>query len=122
MDQSSCLDVLELANCSVQKLREMSKLFCRGGNLSEMLALLKRTFIEPVGSNTVGLLDRILSMDHVFEFLFRDRFEPAAFVGLSKIYDLCSGRDFSVTYETDPDFVKKLAEVGLYCEVLILAF
>jgi hypothetical protein len=100
----------------------MSKLFCDEGYLPKMLALLKITFIEPVGSNTVALLDRILSLDDVFEILLRDRFEPAAFDGISKFYNLCSGRDFTVTYETDPDFVKKLAEVGMHCEVLILAF
>ena len=121
MDQSSCLDVLELANSSVQKLREMYKVFCREGNLPEMLALLKRTLIVRVGSSTVSLLDRILSLHDCFEFLFRDRFEPAALDGLSKLYDLCSGRHFSVTYETDPDFVKELSWVCI-CEVLILAF
>jgi hypothetical protein len=62
-----------------------------------------------------------LSMHDCFEFLFRDRFEPAALDGLSKLYDLCSGRHFSVTYETDPDFVKELARVCI-CEDLILAF
>jgi hypothetical protein len=119
MDQSSCLHVLELANSSVQKLREMSKLFCREGTLPEMLALLKKIFIEPVGSE---LLDRILSMHDGLEFHLKNRSNKDDLEPLSEIYDLCSGRDFSVTYETDPDFVKKLAGVGMHCEVLILAF
>jgi hypothetical protein len=121
MDQSSCLHVLELANSSVQKLREMSKLFCREGTLPEMLALLKKTFIEPVGSNTVALLDRILSIHDGFEFHLKNRFNEDDLERLSEIYDLCSGRDFSI-FGTDPDFVKKLAGVGMHCEVLILAF
>ncbi len=97
----------------------MSKLF-EEGTLPKMLELLKSTFIHPVGSNTVALLDRILSMDDVFEILSRDRL--AAFDGLSKIYNLCTGRDFTVTYETDPDFVKNLAQVRMHCKVLILDF
>jgi hypothetical protein len=79
-----------------------------------MLALLKRTFIEKVGSSEVALRDRILSMDDGFEFLLKNRSSSASFEGISKIYNLCTGRDFSATYETDPDFVKKLAEVCLF--------
>lgn len=33
--------------------------------------------------------------------------------GVSKIFNLCTGRDFSPTYDTDPDFVNKLAQVRL---------
>jgi hypothetical protein len=110
MDQSSCLDVLKLANSSVQKLREMSKLFCREGTQAEMLALLKKTFIEPVGSE---LLDRILSVRGGFTFHLKNRFNKDNLERLSEIYDMCSGRDFSATHESDPDFVKKLARVGI---------
>ena len=113
MDQSSCLDVLELANSSVQKLREMSKLFCREGTQPEMLALLKKTCIEPVGSE-LPVLDRILSMHGGFKFHFKNRFNKDNLERLSEIYDMCSGRDFSATHETDPDFVKKLARVGMH--------
>ncbi len=84
-----------------------------------MLALLKRTFIEKVGSSEVALRDRILSMDDGFEFLLKNRSSLAAFEGISKIYNLCTGRDFSATYETDPDFVKKLAEVRLHVIMLL---
>jgi hypothetical protein len=94
-----------------------AKHFCHKVTLPKMLALLKRTFIERVGTSDIALRDRILSMDDGFEFLLRNRSQPAAFDGVSKIYNLCTGRDFSVTYETDPDFVKKLAEVGMCCEV-----
>ena len=119
-NQSSCLGVLEVANSSVQKLREMSdaKHFCHKVTLPKMLALLKQTFIERSGTSGVALRDRILSMDDGFEFLLRTRSQPAALAGLSKIYDLCTGRVFSEKYETDPVFVKKLAEVGMHCEVL----
>ena len=131
MDQSSCLHVLELANSSVQKLREMSdaKHFCHEVTLPKMLALLKQTFIERSGTSGVALRDRILSMDDGFEFLLEHRYQPASeenkisnMEGLSKLYGLCTGRVFSVTYETDPDFVEKLAKVGMHCEVLISAF
>ena len=98
------------------------KKFCHNVTLPKMLALLKRTFIERVGTSDIALRDRILSMDDGFEFLLRNRSQPAAFDGLSKIYDLCTGRVFSVTFETDPDCVKELAGVGMHCEVLILAF
>ncbi len=101
-----------------------------------MLALLKMTFLQPVGDSDISFFDRILSMDDGFEFLLKNRYQPAPaeelshpaekkfpnMEGLSKLYDLCSGRVFSATHETDPDFVKILAEVGLHCEVLILAF
>ena len=92
--------------------------FCHKVTLPKMLAALKKTFIEPVGISDVALRDRILSMDDGFEFLLRTRSQPAALAGLSKIYDLCTGRVFSEKYETDPDFVKKLADVGMHCEVL----
>ena len=68
-------------------------------------------------------------MDDGFEFLLEHRYQPASeenkisnMEGLSKLYGLCTGRVFSVTYETDPDFVEKLAKVGMHCEVLISAF
>jgi hypothetical protein len=90
------------------------KKFCHNVTLPKMLAELKRTFIEPVGSS---LRDRILSMDDGFEFLLAHRTQPAPpgglsnMEGLSKLYGLCTGSVFSVTYETDPDCVKILAEV-----------
>ena len=75
-------------------------------------------------------------MDDGFEFLLEHRYQQAPaeelsdpsekrfpnMEGLSKLYGLCTGRVFSVTYETDPDFVEKLAKVGMHCEVLISAF
>jgi hypothetical protein len=104
----------------------MSKLFFSGeGAEAKMLAQLKSTFIEPVGSSDISLCDRILNLD--FEYLLEHRYEPAYpqqlsnMEALSKCYDLCS-KLFSLTYETDPDLVKKFAEVGMHCEVLILAF
>ncbi len=110
--------------------------FCHKVTLPKMLAALKKTFIEPVGISDVALRDRILSMDDGFEFLLEHRYQPAPseelsdpaeqrfpnMEGLSKLYGLCTGRVFSVTYETDPDFVEKLAKVGMHCEVLISAF
>ncbi len=103
-----------------------NKKFCHDMTLSKMLAELKKTFIEPVGSSQ---RDRILSMDDGFEFLLEHRYQPASeekrfsnMEGLSKLYGLCTGRVFSVTYVTDPDFVEKLAKVGMHCEVLISAF
>jgi hypothetical protein len=95
-----------------------AKHFCHEVTLPKMLTLLKQTFIERSGTSGVALRDRILSMDDGFEYLLRTRSQPAALAGLSKIYDLCTGRVFSEKYETDPDFVKKLAEVGMHCEVL----
>ena len=126
-----CLGVLEVVNSSVQKLRDMCdpEKFCHKVTLPKMLAELKKTFIEPVGISDVALRDRILSMDDGFEFLLEHRYQPASeekrfsnMEGLSKLYGLCTGRVFSVTYETDPDFVEKLAKVGMHCEVLISAF
>jgi hypothetical protein len=100
----------------VQQLRDMSdsKHFCHRVTQPKTLAPLKRAFIEKVGSSEVALRNRILSMDGGFEFLLKNRSSSAAFEGISKIYNLCMGRDFSATYETDPDFVKKLAEVCLF--------
>ena len=56
----------------MKKLRDMvdPKHFCHQATQPKMLALLKKTFIEPVGSSDVALRDRILSMDDGFEFLF----------------------------------------------------
>jgi hypothetical protein len=80
-----------------------------------MLALLKTTFIECVASSGTALRDRILSMDDGFEYLLKNRSNPVSLDGLSQMFDLCTGRVFSATYETDSDFVKKLAEVRLHC-------
>jgi hypothetical protein len=77
----------------------------------KMLALLKRSFIESVQPGSVALRDRILSMDDGFEYLLRNRSSSVSFEGVCKLYNLCTGRDFSPTFETDPDFVAKLAEV-----------
>ncbi len=105
-------------NSSVQKLRDMCdpKKFCHKVTLPKMLAELKKTFIEPV---TSSLRDRILSVDDDgFEFLLAHRYQPAPpgglsnMEGLSKLYDLCTGRVFSETFETDPDCVKQLAKVS----------
>ena len=89
------------------------KHFCHQATLPKMLALLKKTFIERVGSSDVALRDRILSMDDGFEFLLRNRSSAESLEGVSKIFNLCTGRDFSPTYDTDPDFVNKLAQVRL---------
>ena len=89
------------------------KHFCHQATQPKMLALLKKTFIEPVGSSDVALRDRILSMDDGFEFLLRNRSSAESLEGVSKIFNLCTGRDFSPTYDTDPDFVNKLAQVRL---------
>jgi hypothetical protein len=99
----------------MQKLRDMSheKHFCHPVTQPKMLALLKKTFIERVGSSDVALRDRILSMDDGFEFLLKNRSSQASLEGVSKIYNLCTGRNFSPNYETDPDFVSKLAQVRL---------
>ncbi len=78
-----------------------------------MLALLKKSFIESFQPGSVALRDRILSMDDGFEYLLRNRSSVVSFEGVCKLYNLCTGRDFSVTFETDPDFVAKLAEVRL---------
>ncbi len=108
--------MLEVANNSVQKLREMSdaKHFCHTTTQPKMLALLKTSFIECVASSGMALRDRILSMDDGFEYLLKNRSNSASLEGLSKMFDLCTGRVFSTTYETDPDFVMKLAEVRLH--------
>ncbi len=91
---------------------------------------------------TVGpetpIIDHILCMDGGFEFFLKEwsrivlqfvlndiplpsecsmRFSEII-EGLSSLYDLCTGRYFSVTFETDQDLVKKLAEVSTHCEVL----
>lgn len=99
----------------MKKLRDMvdPKHFCHQATQPKMLALLKKTFIEPVGSSDVALRDRILSMDDGFEFLLRNRSSAESLEGVSKIFNLCTGRDFSPTYDTDPDFVNKLAQVRL---------
>jgi hypothetical protein len=117
--QSSCLGVLEVANSSVKKLRDMvdSKHFCHPVTQPKMLALLKRTFIERVGSSDIALRDRILSMDDGFEFLLKNRGSQESLDGVSKIFNLCTGRDFSPTYDTDPDFVNKLAQVRLQTDL-----
>jgi len=107
----------------VQKLRDMSheKHFCHPVTQPKMLALLKKTFIERVGSSDVALRDRILSMDDGFEFLLKNRSSQASLEGVSKIYNLCTGRNFSPTYDTDPDFVNKLAQVRMQMRLLMRA-
>jgi hypothetical protein len=109
-----CLEVLEVVDSSVQKLREISesKHFCQKVTQAKMLALLKKTFIEPVEAGGVALRDRILSMEDGFEYLLNTRSAEASLSGLSQMYNLCTGRVFSTTFQTDPDFVTKLAEVS----------
>jgi hypothetical protein len=104
-----------VANSSVKKLRDMvdPKHFCHQVTQPKMLSLLKTTFIERVGSSDVALRDRILSMDDGFEFLLKNRGSQESLEGVSKIFNLCTGRDFSPSYDTDPDFVNKLAQVRL---------
>ncbi len=92
--------------------------FCRKVTQAKMLALhpdlnLKKTFIEPLEAGGVALLDRILSMEDGFECLLKNRNDPKAFHGLGQIYDLCTGRIFSPTFETDGDIVVNLAKVRL---------
>ena len=110
--QSSCLDVLTVANDSVQKLRDLAdaKHFCHKITQPKLLKLLKKTFIERVSSSDSALRDRILSMDDGFEFLLRQRGQEAALEGVARIYNLCTGRNFSPNFDTDPDFVAKLAQ------------
>jgi hypothetical protein len=114
----------------------MSNAMCHKVTLPKLLAALKRIFFDPVGPSDISLFDRILSMDDGFECLlkewssfalcdvFHGQENPSAYSdvlqGLSKIYDVWSGRVFSVIFETDrhPDLTKKLAEVGTCCEVL----
>ena len=107
----------------MQKLRDMSheKHFCHPVTQPKMLALLKKTFIERVGSSDVALRDRILSMDDGFEFLLKNRSSQASLEGVSKIYNLCTGRNFSPTYDTDPDFVNKLAQVRMQMRLIMRA-
>lgn len=110
---------------------------CHKVTLSKLLASLKRIFINPVGPET-PIIDHILCMDDGFEFFLKEWSRivlqfvlndiplPAEcsmrlgemIEGLSSLYDLCTGRYFSVTFETDPDLVKKLAEVSTHFEVL----
>jgi hypothetical protein len=91
--------------------------FCHQVTQPEMLVLLKTTFIEPCEDGGVAQRDRILSMEDGFECLLRDRHDTnkkaASLNGLHQIYRLCTGKCFSMTFETDPDFVAKLAEVRL---------
>jgi hypothetical protein len=91
--------------------------FCHKVTQPKMLALLKETFIKPFEAGGVALRDRILSMEDGFECLLRGRHDTTkkalSLNGLNQIYLLCTGRDFSVTFETDPEFVAKLAEVRL---------
>ena len=110
--QSACLGVLTVANESVQKLRDLAdaKNFCHKITQPKLLKLLKKTFIERVSSSDSALRDRILSMDDGFEFLLRQRSQDAALEGVSRIYNLCTGRNFSPNFDTDPDFVAKLAQ------------
>jgi hypothetical protein len=109
-----CLEVLKVVDSSVQTLRDISdsKHFCQKVTQAKMLALLKKTFIEPVEAGGVALRDRILSMEDGFESLLNTRSAEASLSGLSQMYNLCTGRVFSTTFESDPDFVAKLAEVS----------
>ncbi len=110
---------------------------CHKVTLPKLLASLKRIFIDPVGPET-PIIDHILCMDDGFEFFLKEwsrivlqfvlndiplpsecsmRFDEMI-EGLSSLYDLCTGRYFSVTFECEQDLVKKLAEVSTHCEVL----
>ncbi len=110
---------------------------CHKVTLPKLLAALKRIFFDPVGPSDSSLSDLILSMDDGFQCLLEKWYsfvfrllcdvlyghENASALsdvleGLSNIYDVWSGRVFSVIFESDPDLTKKLAEVGTRCEVL----
>jgi hypothetical protein len=110
--QTHCVDVLEIANSSVKKLRELTdpKHFCVKGTQSKMLALLKSTFIGPLNGGP-SLRDHILSMDDGFEFLLRNRSAASSLAGVSAVYNLCTGRQFSPNFQVDPDFLDKLSQV-----------
>jgi hypothetical protein len=98
--------------------------------LPKLLAALKRIFFfDPVGPSDTPACDHILSIDDGFEGVLKkwshgvyghenELTQSATLEGLSLIYDLCTGRAFSVFFETDPDLVKKLAEVSIHFEVL----
>ncbi len=109
----------------MQKLREMSdaRHFCLRVTQPKMLALLKKTCIEPFEAGGVALIHRILSMEDGFEYMFKNRYVLEwAFRGLNRIYKLCNGFLFSPTYQIDLGFmsVTELAEVRLPCMHLLV--
>jgi hypothetical protein len=119
--QSTCIGVLEVANNSVGKLRDIvdPRHFCARVTQPRLLAMLKKTFIEPTASG-VALRDHILSMDTGFEFLLNNRGSRTCLDAISTIYNLCTGKEFSPSYTTDSDFVSKLAQVCMHIYIVFM--
>jgi len=111
--QRSCLEFVAVINASVQKLRDLTdaKHFCHWETQPKLLKLLKKAFFEPINSGQPSLCDCILSMDEGFEFQLRQRGQQAALECSWSIYNLCTGRVFAPSYETDTELFERLVQV-----------